>query len=248
MKFVKYCITVIFDLFAWLFSLISPQLKKNGLVCGLIALIFLLQWSVLARASNSEVGDYVVYQQGQLARTGAEEIPVDLDATKQKIALFASSFVRSGYDWKQGQFITEDGISYPTSFYAASFYFDMHSGLRQKWLISRAVGYQKSKFGFEKFLKGAYASKVELSGTPIVRQVSNARWEAEVHGVRYVVSTKPDVEGAAFKERLSFRFIIDEVPPNSGQAWGLESDPLNTILNKVQSDGLRIMEYTELRA
>ncbi|NJM66946.1 MAG: hypothetical protein HC851_15390 [Acaryochloris sp. RU_4_1] len=187
-----------------------------------IALVFLLQGAVLAKVTRPPVGDYEVFHQVYGIRSGAAPTEPDPEKTKEKIGLFAANLVRSGFDWQPQQIATEEGIQYPKNFHAASFYFDLESDLRQKWLLSRISRYQKAKFPFERFLTGSYLSSVELSAPPQVKQISKNRWQAEVRAVRVVIESGQDRKGAAFKERLGFVFGIEQVTPRLGHEWGLE--------------------------
>lgn len=211
-----------------------------------LAIVLILQWAILARISKPLAGDFVSFQQIQGIRKGAIEHPLDPKKTEQKIALFSANLMRTGYDWQPEQGATEEGISYPKNFHAASFYFDMESDLRQKWLLSRAVKYQKAGFSFQKFLDGDYLSTVQLSGNPIVKQLSQNTWQAEVRAVRVVVTPQKKAEGAAFKEKLGFQFVIKAIQPRSGHAWGLETSELNHTIHKIQADGLQIVDFQEL--
>lgn len=230
-----------------LFHQLFNQLKRKITFLHMtLALVFLLQTAVLARVTKPAVGDYQVFHQIQGVRAAATTPTVDPEETKEKIALFTANLIRSGFDWQPGQSVTEESISYPLNFHSASFYFDMGTDLRQKWLLSRAVAYQKAGFSFEKFLTGDYLSKVELSGQPIIKQVSGQRWSVEVRAVRVVIASGQQAKGAAFKEKLGFKFEIEEVQPRHGQRWGMERTALNQVLNKVQKDGLRIVNYQDL--
>lgn len=246
MKLLKHLMVATTDFLRWAFDMAKPQLKKLKPVHFLLAIVLVLQWNVFARASSPEVGDYVVFQQVQGTRAGAVAKEVDPAETQEKIARFTSNLVASGFDWKPKLQVTEDGISYPKTFHAASFYFDMSNETRQKWLLSRAVKYQKSKFPFEKFLGGSFISTVELSGVPNIKQISETTWESEVRAIRVVVGTEGDAKGAAFKEKLSFRFVVQEVSPIHLPEWGMTNDPLNPVLKKVQSDGLKIINFEEI--
>jgi hypothetical protein len=211
-----------------------------------VALVFLLQGAVLAKVTRPDVGDYQVFHQVYGVRAAAVTPEPDVDKTKEKVAAFAANLIRSGFDWQPQQSVTEEGIQYPKNFHAASFYFDLESDLRQKWLLSRIARYQKAKFPFERFLTGSYLSSVELSAPPHVKQISKNRWQAEVRAVRVVIESGKDVKGAAFKERLAFLFGIEQVTPRSGQEWGLEKTELQRVFNKVQVDGLRVIEFQDL--
>lgn len=215
---------------------------KRGFLC----LVILLQYLILQRVSNPAVGDYQSFQQIEGTRNGAIVQQVDPKQAQERVALFIANLIKSGYDWQPGLAVEEQKIQYPKNFHSASFYFDMESDLRQKWLLSRVVAYQKAGFGFDKFLKGKYLSTVELSSTPMVKQLSNTRWQAEVVGVRVVVASDKKAEGAAFKEKLSFRFVIQEVEPRKGHEWGLENSQVSQVLNRVQQDGLKIIDFQEV--
>lgn len=223
----------------WFKALFTPQR-------GAWLLIILLHFMVLARVSTPAVGDFSGFSQVTGTRDAAVVKEVDPAETQAKIGKFTSTLIKSGYEWQPGLFVTEQGISYPRNFHLASFYFDLESDLRQRWLLSRAVAYQKAGFDFEKFLKGKFISSVELSGDPLVKQISDSRWQVEVRGVRYVVPSEKKVDTASYKEKLGFTFIVEESSPRKGHEWGLESSPLTQALNRAQTDGLKIVDYQEL--
>lgn len=209
-------------------------------------LVIVLHCMVLARVSTPAVGDYNGFAQVTGTRDAAVVKEVDPAQAQAKIGKFTATLIKSGYEWQPGLAVTEQGISYPLNFHLASFYFDLESDLRQRWLLSRAVAYQKAGFDFEKFLKGKFISSVELSGQPLVKQLSENRWQAEVRGVRYVVPSEKKVDTATYREKLGFVFVVEETTPRKGHEWGLESSPLNQALNRAQTDGLKIVDYQEL--
>lgn len=211
-----------------------------------LALVVLLQFLILQRVSNPSVGDYQAFSQSQGARNGAEIQQIDPKEAQDRITSFAANLVKSGYDWQPGQMVQEGEEFYPRNFYLASLYFDMDSDLRQNWLLTRARSYERQGFSFEKFLKGEYLSTVELSGNPQVQKLSKTQWQVEVRGVRVVVATDKKAKGAAFKEKLSFSFRIQEQQPRAGHEWGLEQSTLTQALNTFQKDGLKIIEYKEV--
>ena len=213
---------------------------------GVCIVIIVIQYLILQRVSSPAVGDYQAFQQVDGIRNGAEVQQVDPEKESQRISLFIGNLIKSGYDWQPGLVVEEQKIQYPKNFHLASFYFDMESDLRQKWLLSRVIAYQKAGFGFEKFLGGKYLSTVELSSPPLVKQLSDKRWQADVAGVRVVVASDKKAEGAAFKEKLSFRFILQQTQTRKGYEWGLENSSLNQALNRVQTDGLKIVDFQEL--
>lgn len=213
---------------------------------GFLALVVLLQFLILQRVSNPAVGDYQAFQQAEGTRQGAVAQQADPKETQDRIASFAANLVKSGYDWQPGQFVQEGREIYPRNFHLASLYFDMESDLRQNWLLTMARRYEREGFSFDKFLKGKFISTVELSGDPMVKQLSENLWDVEVRGVRVVVATDKKAEGAAFKEKLSFSFRIQEQKPRKGHEWGLENSGLTQALNKFQQDGLKIIEYKEV--
>lgn len=213
---------------------------------GAWALVILLNILVLSRVSNPAVADVTVFSQVEGTRDAAIAREVDPADTEKKIAGFIANLIKSGYDWQPGLAYVEQGISYPRNFHLASFYFDLESDLRQRWLLSRAIAYQKAGFDFEKFLTGKFISTVELSGDPMVKQLSENRWQVDVMGVRYVVPSEKKVDTATFKEKLGFSFIVEETTPRKGHDWGLESSPLTQALNRAQTDGLKIVDYQEI--
>lgn len=228
-------------------QVVSRLFKKVwSLKRGFLVLVVFLQFLILQRVSAPEVGDYQAFQQVNGTRAGAVAAQETPEQTKKRITSFAGNLVKLGYDWQPGLMVEEGKIQYPRNFHSASFYFDMETNLRQSWLLSRVTAYQKAGFGFDKFLKGAYLSTVELSSQPLVKQLSDHRWQAEVVGIRVVVPSDKKAEAAAFKEKLSFKFIIQETQRRKGHEWGLEQSPLNHALNKVQLDGLKIIDYQEL--
>ncbi|WP_148216026.1 hypothetical protein [Acaryochloris marina] len=207
--------------------------------------VVLLQFLILQRVSNPDVGDYQAFSQSQGARNGAEAQQIDPNEAQARIASFAANLIKSGYDWQPGQMVQEGQEIYPRNFYLASLYFDMESDLRQNWLLTRARSYERQGFSFDKFLKGKYLSTVELSGNPQVKKLSKSQWQVDVRGVRVAVATDKNAKGAAFKEKLSFTFRIQEQQPRTGHEWGLEQSTLTQALNKFQTDGLKIIEYRE---
>lgn len=228
------------------FSLWVKSHKKNFRIThGLILALFLGQMLIGSRIGATPLGAYQVFHEGQGARQGAYVEQASPEQTSLRIGRFTQSLVKTGFDWKPSLAVTEEGLAYPLNFHSASFYFDMGSGLRQKWLLSRASKYQKSAFPFDKFLNGDFISTVEMSGNPQVTQLSDTRWESEVRAVRVVVAVNSPSK-AAYKERLSFRFVVSEVPPRKGIEWGMEGKALNQVLNKIPTDGLQIIDYKEI--
>lgn len=234
------------DLFRSIFAWVKGWRKNFRITHGLIIALFLAQMVLGSQIGQKPVGAYQVFEEGQGARKGAYTPEVTLEAEKQEVTLFTQNLLKTGFDWKPHLAVTEEGLAYPASFHSASFYFDMESDLRQKWLLSRASKYHKSKFSLNHFLQGEFISTVELSGEPQVRQLSEHQWESEVRAVRVVVETADGKPKAAFKEKLSFLFVVEKVPPRKGIPWGMEGQPLNQVLNSIPSHGLKIIDYKEL--
>lgn len=224
------------------------QLVKKYITKKVVFLLVLvgLQYMVLGRIKNPSVGDYQVFQQVEGTRQGGYVETVSLEQMNKRVGLFAANILSQGFDWQPNQGFDEEGIVYPRNFHSISFYFDMDSSLRQKWLLSRAVSYKKSGFSFDRFLKGDYVSKVELSGRPIVSERAKGLWDAEVRAVRIVVDTNNSAKGAAYREKLSFKFSVRETNTSGGAAWGLENSPLTPLFSKIQKDGLKIVDFKEL--
>lgn len=221
------------------------QLSKLRIIPITILLCICFQWSVYARVSNPKTGDYHIYQQVQNIRAGSIKLEPDSARLSKDLSLFVGNLLKASYSWQPEKSSYEEGITYPQAFHDNSFYFDMGSGLRQKWLTTRTAKYQKAGFSFEKFLKGSYISNIELSQEPVVHQLSKDQWEAKVRAVHYLVRVG-EKNKSAFKETLTFTFVIQRTPTPDIYSWGFEDSRLQKVLNKVQSDGWKIIDFKDL--
>lgn len=221
------------------------SLRKLRIIPIVMILCICFQWSVYAKVSNPKTGDYQVYQQVENIRTGSIKLEPDSEQLAKQLSLFVGNLIKATYTWQPKKSLFEEGITYPQAFHDNSLYFDIGSGLRQKWLTTRTAKYQKAGFSFERFLKESYISNVELSQKPTVHQLSEDQWEAKVRAVHYVVKVG-EKDKSAFKEPLTFTFVLKRTPLPQIYDWGFEESRLEKVLKKVQLDGWKIIDYKDL--
>ncbi|NJR56389.1 MAG: hypothetical protein HC768_18625 [Acaryochloris sp. CRU_2_0] len=218
--------------------------KKFRSWFNLIALCLILFFSFgsYANARNAQDASTHIFVQTVGGKT-VEAIAVDeVHREKPIVSRFAQDFMVLGFHWQADiPGTTEEGITYPSAFHAYSWKVD--ESIRKQWLYGQGIKYEDSAYPMKKFLNGTLNAVVKPAREPIVKQIAEDQWEADVKGSRHFFTK----EGKGLNsEILHFRLTLQAKRPITSYRWGKPDTLIGQALNQAQLDGLKVINIVDL--
>ncbi len=180
--------------------------------------------------------------------------PVDsLHREEVVVKKFGENWLKVAYTWqntptmpKDDQFVSENAIQYPQSYYLASL--AIVPGYREAYMKSTFEKYRK-QFPFEKYLRGEYQSYVRIFNEPIIMTVKDEQgkiipgmWDVKIVATRTHAQEKSIVAHEVLNRVIRLRAVK---PSDDRYLWGDKTSDLGRLLNQMQKQGLQIIEITE---